>query len=145
VGQNDRPGVIGQVMGEHHKFEIDIFLGAHARDRPVAKSSGCTQNRQICRILCPIIGLRFHKTGAQLLKRHSWRVLRQINLNPLLFVRCNVIFCSAGWLARASSTAALLGRFLPRLGPFEASDGPFFLARSDRARRSACPASFFPR
>jgi hypothetical protein len=42
----------------------------------------------------------------------------------LIFVRCTVDYCNA--VARA--TVALLGRFLPRLGPLHES-GPFFGSR----------------
>jgi hypothetical protein len=43
-------------------------------------------------------------------------------LRTLIFVRRGVAYCSA--VARA--TAALLGRFLPRLGPLAPASGPFF-------------------
>src|SRR3954466_10666209 len=37
--------------------------------------------------------------------------------------------------------AALLGRFLPRLGPLVHSSGPFFFSWSSRGARSASPES----
>src|SRR6185437_2120386 len=46
-------------------------------------------------------------------------------LRTLIFVRRDVAYCSA--VARA--TAALLGRFLPRLGPLAPASGPFFVRR----------------
>src|SRR5215475_4735689 len=45
----------------------------------------------------------------------------------LIFVRRDVAY----WSAVARATAALLGRFLPRLGPLAPASGPFF-----------CPALF---
>ena len=47
-------------------------------------------------------------------------------LQTLIFVRRGVPYCSA--VARA--TAALLGRFLPRLGPLAPASGPFFCAEA---------------
>src|SRR5262249_9867459 len=44
---------------------------------------------------------------------------------PLLFVRCTVCCCGA---VAPGVTAALLGRFLPRLGPLAVASGPFLLA-----------------
>src|SRR5262249_46265771 len=44
-------------------------------------------------------------------------------LFPLLFVHCGVCFCGA---VAPGVTAALLGRFLPRLGPLAVAGGPFF-------------------
>src|SRR5262245_37773507 len=44
-------------------------------------------------------------------------------LFPLLFVHCGVCFCGA---VAPGVTAALLGRFLPRLGPLAVASGPFF-------------------
>src|SRR5262249_27953845 len=44
-------------------------------------------------------------------------------LFPLLFVRCGVCFCGA---VAPGVTVALLGRFLPRLGPLAVAGGPFF-------------------
>src|SRR5262245_2962637 len=44
-------------------------------------------------------------------------------LFPLLFVRCDVCCCGA---VAPRVTAALLGRFLPRLGPLATASGPFF-------------------
>src|SRR6476620_11543110 len=48
-----------------------------------------------------------------------------MGLRTLIFVRRDVAYCSA--VARA--TAALLGRFLPRLGPLAPASGPFFMER----------------
>src|SRR5712671_5152219 len=45
-------------------------------------------------------------------------------LFPLRFVRCGVTYCGA---VAPRVTAALLGRFLPRLGPLAHASGPFFL------------------
>src|SRR5262245_15251255 len=49
---------------------------------------------------------------------------------PLLFllpfVRCGVCCCGA---VAPRVTAALLGRFLPRLGPLATASGPFFCGR----------------
>ena len=45
-----------------------------------------------------------------------------MRLQPLIFVRRGVIYCNA--VARA--IAALLGRFLPRLGPLATRERPFF-------------------
>jgi hypothetical protein len=42
--------------------------------------------------------------------------------SPLIFVRRDVTYCNA--VARV--TVALLGRFLPRLGPLAHASGPFF-------------------
>src|SRR3989442_12114574 len=42
----------------------------------------------------------------------------------LRFVRCGVSYCGA---VAPRVTAALLGRFLPRLGPLAFAGGPFFL------------------
>src|SRR5262245_17088763 len=47
-------------------------------------------------------------------------------LFPLLFVRCDVCCCGA---VAPRVTAALLGRFLPRLGPLATASGPFFCLR----------------
>src|SRR3981189_2443807 len=44
-------------------------------------------------------------------------------LFPLHFVRCGVCCCGA---VAPRVTAALLGRFLPRLGPLAIASGPFF-------------------
>src|SRR5947207_3416534 len=44
---------------------------------------------------------------------------------PLPFVRCGVCCCGA---VAPGVTAALLGRFLPRLGPLAVASGPFFQA-----------------
>src|SRR5262245_61330730 len=44
-------------------------------------------------------------------------------LFPLLFVRCDVCCCGA---VAPRVTVALLGRFLPRLGPLATASGPFF-------------------
>ena len=44
---------------------------------------------------------------------------------PLLFVRCTVSCCGA---VAPGVTAALLGRFLPRLGPLAVASGPFLSA-----------------
>src|SRR6266446_10978125 len=41
----------------------------------------------------------------------------------LRFVRCGVSYCGA---VAPRVTAALLGRFLPRLGPLASAGGPFF-------------------
>src|SRR5262249_59668779 len=41
----------------------------------------------------------------------------------LLFVHCGVCFCGA---VAPGVTVALLGRFLPRLGPLAVASGPFF-------------------
>src|SRR5262249_4402051 len=46
-------------------------------------------------------------------------------LLPLLFVQCGVCCCGA---VAPRVTAALLGRFLPRLGPPAPARGPFFLS-----------------
>src|ERR1700676_1564705 len=46
-------------------------------------------------------------------------------LFPLRFVRCGVSYCGA---VAPRVTAALLGRFLPRLGPLATASGPFFWA-----------------
>jgi len=46
-----------------------------------------------------------------------------MSLPTLIFVRRDVAYCSA--VARAA--AALLGRFLPRLGPLAPASGPFFV------------------
>src|SRR5262245_7909633 len=46
--------------------------------------------------------------------------------SPLLFVRCDVCCCGA---VAPRVTVALLGRFLPRLGPLATASGPFFFAR----------------
>src|SRR5262245_61577024 len=48
-------------------------------------------------------------------------------LFPLLFVRCDVCCCGA---VAPRVTAALLGRFLPRLGPLATASGPFFFVRA---------------
>src|SRR5215510_8402667 len=48
-------------------------------------------------------------------------------LFPLLFVRCDVCCCGA---VAPRVTAALLGRFLPRLGPLATASGPFFCSGS---------------
>src|SRR5512143_735694 len=52
-------------------------------------------------------------------------------LQTLIFVRRGVAYCSA--VARA--TAALLGRFLPSLGPLASARGPFFLLFGSRPVR----------
>src|SRR5262245_2559883 len=52
-------------------------------------------------------------------------------LFPLLFVRCDVCCCGA---VAPRVTAALLGRFLPRLGPLATASGPFFCVRLPSAR-----------
>src|SRR5262245_56353806 len=52
-------------------------------------------------------------------------------LFPLLFVRCDVCCCGA---VAPRVTAALLGRFLPRLGPLATASGPFFFVRALSAR-----------
>ena len=46
----------------------------------------------------------------------------------LHFVRCGVYYCGAV----ASAIVALLGRFLPRLGPLAHASGPFFVDVPDR-------------
>src|SRR4029078_11443352 len=46
-------------------------------------------------------------------------------LFPLPFVRCGVCCCGA---VAPRVTAALLGRFLPRLGPLASRKRPFFLS-----------------
>src|SRR5215475_2704530 len=46
---------------------------------------------------------------------------------PLLFVRRTDILLQRG-SAISRAAAALLGRFLPRLGPLAPASGPFFLA-----------------
>src|SRR5262245_35982629 len=53
-------------------------------------------------------------------------------LFPLLFVRCDVCCCGA---VAPRVTAALLGRFLPRLGPLATASGPFFCLSSICAHR----------
>src|SRR5262249_61075731 len=47
-------------------------------------------------------------------------------LFPLQFVRCDVCCCGA---VAPRVTAALLGRFFPRLGPLATASGPFFCVR----------------
>jgi hypothetical protein len=53
---------------------------------------------------------------------HPCRIAWENALQPLIFVRRDLIYCNA--VARA--TVALLGRFLPRLGPLAIASGPFF-------------------
>src|ERR1039458_2154467 len=63
----------------------------------------------------------------------------------LIFVRRSVNYCNA--VARA--IVALLGRFLPRLGPLANASGPFFgysaAARYGRSSSSGIPARAPPR
>src|SRR6185437_10415507 len=65
-------------------------------------------------------------------------------LRTLIFVRRDVAYCSA--VARA--TAALLGRFLPRLGPLAPASGPFFYGAAAIRRRpgraEVAPVGFHP-
>ncbi len=59
-------------------------------------------------------------------------VLAALQFLHLQFVRRTFTYCSAGSLSLARDHAALLGRFLPRLGPFGNPGWPFFL--SDRLK-----------
>src|SRR5713101_6317836 len=54
----------------------------------------------------------------------AWEKGQYHLLFPLPFVRCGVCCCGA---VAPRVTAALLGRFLPRLGPLARASGPFFL------------------
>src|SRR5262245_54344838 len=58
-------------------------------------------------------------------------------LFPLLFVRCDVCCCGA---VAPRVTAALLGRFLPRLGPLATASGPFFCMRGNAAHHRSSRA-----
>jgi hypothetical protein len=49
----------------------------------------------------------------------------QIGQQDLLFVRRGVCCCSAVAVIDSRATVALLGRFLPRLGPLATASGPF--------------------
>src|SRR5215471_1851644 len=54
-----------------------------------------------------------------------------VPVKVLLFVRCDVYCCGA---VAPCVTAALLGRFLPRLGPPAAASGPFFRPNANGRR-----------
>ena len=75
----------------------------------------------------PIVA--FYETGAKHLITHPKQGASHANYarlfrsKPLIFVRRGVSYCNA--VARA--TAALLGRFLPRLGPLATRERPLFL------------------
>ena len=59
----------------------------------------------------------------------------------LRFVRRGVYCCSAVALFHHSATVALLGRFLPRLGPFAIASGPFsYSPRPALSRRGGSAA-----
>ncbi len=62
-------------------------------------------------------------------------------LFPLHFVRCDVCCCGA---VAPRVTAALLGRFLPRLGPLAPASGPFLNQRRHRSGESRCPIRLPP-
>src|SRR5262245_16730523 len=64
--------------------------------------------------------------GAALRRSHR-KIGHYYCLLLLLFVHRGVSYCGA---VAPRVTAALLGRFLPRLGPLAPASGPFFLVES---------------
>ena len=88
---------------------------------------------------CVAFGQRSTANYRSCLAISSWSYAHfacESGLLPLIFVRRGVIYCNA--VARA--IAALLGRFLPRLGPLASRERPFFCVASRCALPASCPA-----
>src|SRR5215471_20759616 len=75
----------------------------------------------------PWSAVRRQRTSPSCLARDPYRPQKGKHglLFLLLFVHCGVCFCGA---VAPGVTAALLGRFLPRLGPLAVASGPFLRA-----------------